>query len=293
MKRIMAVLLTMSLLAVICSLVMACEEELPTAKELIEKCVEAYEDINSYEMEMNTHMREAAYITGEEMLMDSSINEDANTRMTGAYDEKEQELSMVVSIEISVPDEDPMKIDMEIYFVDGWTYARMGMPSMEPQWVKSKMMYDELTHEMGETGFIKPQMELLKSADADVTGIEKVGDVNCYVLELTPDRGDFWDMVMQQVLMTGGGTTYTPMEDLEEKIRSYSVKYWIDKNKYFLIKADIAANIEIALEAIGIFGEEGSVKMDITMTMRMFNYNKPVSIALPPEAQDAVEGTLW
>ena len=50
---------------------------------------------------------------------------------------------------------------------------------------------------------------------------------------------------------------------------------------------------EITPESMGVFDEEGSVAMSMSISMLMFNHDKPVSIILPPEAEDAVEKSIW
>ena len=38
---------------------------------------------------------------------------------------------------------------------------------------------------------------------------------------------------------------------------------------------------------MGMMGEEGEVAMDIAISMLAYNYNQPVNIVLPPEAEEA------
>ena len=40
---------------------------------------------------------------------------------------------------------------------------------------------------------------------------------------------------------------------------------------------------------MGVEDETGQVNMDMSMTLLAYNYNKPVTITLPPEAQNATE----
>ena len=65
------------------------------------------------------------------------------------------------------------------------------------------------------------------------------------------------------------------------------------KDIYYMVRGDVIINIEITPEAMGVFDEEGSVSMGITMSVLMFNHDKPVSIVLPPEAEDAIEESIW
>ena len=55
------------------------------------------------------------------------------------------------------------------------------------------------------------------------------------------------------------------------------------------MKAEIEMSLEFTPEAMGYPEEEGEGAIDLFMTMLIFNYNQPVSIELPPEAEDAID----
>jgi len=48
-------------------------------------------------------------------------------------------------------------------------------------------------------------------------------------------------------------------------------------------------DMEMETEDFGMPEEEGKMTIDMFMTMLAYNYNQPVSIVLPPEAEDAEE----
>ena len=47
--------------------------------------------------------------------------------------------------------------------------------------------------------------------------------------------------------------------------------------------------VELTPEALGSPEEEGRITMDIVMILLTNDYNQPVSIVLPPEAEEAIE----
>ena len=67
------------------------------------------------------------------------------------------------------------------------------------------------------------------------------------------------------------------------------MKEWIAKDTYLLVKAEIEIAMEVDPEAMGIPGGDGEIAMDMTISMLVYDYNEPVSIELPPGAEDAVE----
>ena len=47
--------------------------------------------------------------------------------------------------------------------------------------------------------------------------------------------------------------------------------------------------VESTPEVMDYLGEEGEITIDLTMSLLAYNYNQPVSIVLPPEAEEAIE----
>jgi glycine betaine/proline transport system substrate-binding protein len=79
---------------------------------------------------------------------------------------------------------------------------------------------------------------------------------------------------------------------LEDVFQDFSVRQWIAKDTYFLIKAEMDMTLELTPAAMGFPEEEGLVTMDIKMDMLAYDYNQPVSIELPQEAEEATREPL-
>jgi len=301
-KKVLSILLTAAMLTVMCFSFTACEEEVPTPEEIKEKLMEAYADVESYEMEGNVDIKMVLDIPEEEMSMSMGIPMDINAAIdiTAAYDGANEEMMMVMDIDLDMSDEATVKMAMEMYLVDDWMYVMTDMPMESPQWMKTEMAYNELLEKMESIDFTETQVEFLKSGNIVVIGKEQIDDVECYILEVSPDMSKLWRILLQQSQLAGGEMLDIPMDEFDEMIeniddiiKDVSAKYWIEKDTYYIVKGDLAFNMEMTPEAMGIPDEEGSIAMDITMNMRMFNYGKPVSIILPPEAADAVEESMW
>ena len=152
----------------------------------------------------------------------------------------------------------------------------------------------------GYKSFSTIEIELFKTsqfkeiAQVKVIGSEKVRGVDCYILQLTPDMGQLWQLAMQQSGVTGEGVLPDiGEENILEMFQSFSVKQWISKDTHFLAKTEVAMLLEATPAEMGYPEEEGLMTMDITMDMLAYDYNQPVSIALPPEAEEAVEVPSW
>jgi len=176
-----------------------------------------------------------------------------------------------------------------MYNVDGMMFVMPQAPGDEPRWATQELSADIWEAMTGISSLTKYK-ELLKTAQVDVIGSEKVKGADCYVLQLTPDIGQLYQIIMDPA--GGGGTggilSSVPEEFLQEIIRSFSVKQWIASDTYFLMKVEIDIAMESTPELMDYLGVEGEMTIDLTMSLLAYNYNQPVSIELPPEAEEAI-----
>jgi hypothetical protein len=280
-------ILTMSLTMVMVLSLAACAEEageeggLPSAQEIVDGVMQSLDDIRTHQFDMDMTMDMAGEGEGETfemtMVMDGS----------GALDFDNSEMRMDMTMSMTMPDESEMDMGTAIYLIGGMVYMLMEIPEMEPMWIKSEMP-EGYWEEMSQ---VQTQIELLEVAQVEVIGSERIGGIDCYVLQVTPDLEQLWQMVMQQAEMAGEMPDVTG-ELLQEMFRSFSVEQWVAKDTYFLAKVEIDMAMELTPEAMGFPGEEGIMTMDIAMSILTYNYNQPVSIVLPPEAEEAIEMTM-
>ena len=134
------------------------------------------------------------------------------------------------------------------------------------------------------------QIELLKTAQINFIGSEKIQGIDCYVFELTPDMDQLWQIALQQAALGGEEVLPdVPEEFLQDIFRSFSIKQWIAKDTYYLTKAEMDISIGLIPEALGQPEENGELSMNISMDVVAYDYNEPVAIVLPPEAEWAIE----
>lgn len=164
-----------------------------------------------------------------------------------------------------------MSLDMgdlaSVYIVDDWMYM------YEPYtgWVKMALT-DELWEENEQ---ITGQLEIMEQyVDLKILGTEQVMGSECYVIEVIPDLQALWDWAMQEQDMEG----FDIDVDLDEMIKEFTFKVWIEKGTFYMTQCSISMVMEI-------LGQ----KMSMQETITLYDINQPVSIYLPYEAQDAVE----
>ncbi len=268
-------ILTISLALAMVLPLAACTQE-SSAQEIVDGVIESLQDMKTYQFDMDMTMDMVVEAEGEAVEMTTVIGG------SGALDIENGQMMMDTTMSMAMPGFE-MEMGMEVYLIGDMMYMFMEIPGMEPMWVKSEM--PEGTWE--EMNQVEPQIELLEAAQVEVIGSERVGGIDCYVLEVTPDMEQLWQMVMQEAEVTGEMPAFT-----EEMFRSFSVKQWVAKDTYFLAKGEMDMTVELTPEAMGFPEEEGVMTMDITINLLCYDYNQPVSIELPPEAEEAIEVSM-
>ena len=275
-------ILVMSLVLVMVLSLAACVAG-PSAQEIVNDVIESWDDIRTYQFDMDMTLDMDVEAEGEAfeatMVLSSS----------GAFDLENRQMKMDMTMSTAALGEE-MEVEMEMYLIGDMMYAGMEIPEIGPMWVKSAMpagYWEEMNQ-------VKAQIEFVEAAQVEVIGSGKVKGVDCYVLQLTPDMEQLWQLAMQQSGVTGEEILPAIDEEfLQEIFQSFSMKQWIAKDTYLLTKVAIDMAVELTPEALGFPEEEGLMTMDIFIVLLAYDYNQQVSIVLPPEAEEAVEVPAW
>ena len=204
---------------------------------------------------------------------------------SGAMDMVNKEMQMTMNMTMDIPEVGEQDMATEIYIVGGWMYTGVVIPEIGEQWVKM-----ELSEEMWQQqSQIEQQIELLKTAvEVDYLGSEAVSGTDCYVFEIVPSIEALGELLSQQ--SSGMGGMDFGQLNLADLIEEMSVKEWIAKDSYLVMKTEVGMRMEVRPEDVDATEADfEKMTMDINMGMRFYDYNQPVSITLPPEALDAQE----
>ena len=262
-----------------------------SAQEIVDGVIESFDNIRTYQFDLVMTQYQAGEAEGE--VLEQTVTVDNSGTLDLENLQMSAELSMAVNM--VAPEEDEMEERVEMYIIDGMMYAKPEDPDIEePTWTKNELPAEAWEMMKGLSG-LETYKELLKTAQVEVIGSEKVKGVDCYVLQLTPEIAKLW-----QTLGAGGftggvpGAPTIPEELIQEVFSDFTVKQWIAKDTYFLMKAEIDTVIKLTSEFMDYLGEEGlgekgEMSADITLSFLAYNYNQPVSIVLPPEAEEAIE----
>ena len=260
------------------------EEKRMSTAEIKEMVLATAENTDTYKFDMD--MTQKTLISNEtdetEMTMTSTGK--------GAVDNINKKMKMEMTMELpeGAPQE-TMEMTMEMYFINNAMYMKMdrGIPEMPAQWTKTEMPeeYWESQNRIGQ------QMELLNVSEVELLEDEEVNGVDCYVLNITIDTEKYGEILMKQ---EGLGELMQSLRqndsfDIGEMIKEMSLKYWIAKDTKFPMKTEMQIKMVISSADLNIpeTEEEFTMTMDQRTDMVFYDYNKPVTIELPKEAESA------
>jgi hypothetical protein len=211
-------------------------------------------------------------------------------------------------------DQGKMTIPVEYYLVGDYVYTKMGIPFLGSQWMKIKA---ESKNTETQFDAIELSQYLKDAVEVVQTGTETVNGIECYVMQVKPNinkimeglkslSGQAMNPIANPMTDPTSETAMDPSQfDFSKFIKKLDIKEWIAKDSYQVVKAEIDASISIneadISEAImsqadmsqtgmeTTAASNGQMTMEFKMTMNCYDFNKPVTITLPPEAEKAQE----
>ena len=271
-----------------------CAEE-PSAQEIIDGMLQAQGDITSYQFDMEADMvmDMAIEMAGEPLQVTAGLD------ASGAFDLGDMKLDMSMVLDIKEPGESDevdyelsYKMAMEMYIVDNMLYIKMpAIPFVPntPEWMKLEIPEGDWDEMGGMIDMAGIWASILETMPVEVTGSEKVSGVDCYVLEYTINVSQLWDTLLEQLSVVDGDMFGEgDMEFPDGVIVDFYVWQWVDKDNYYTTRYEMDMTVEITPE---VLGGPISITMDIAEVYMAYDYNQPVDIVLPVEAEEAV--SLW
>jgi len=174
-------------------------------------------------------------------------------------------------------------VEIEMYIINNTMYTKMNLSAMLPNfsfWLKSEMTEAD----WGSQDLLGQQMELLNCSNVTLLDDKEVNGVECYVLKIVPDE-KCWESIMNQSIIdqSGMGEEMQNTSDIaNQSISNITMTGWIAKDTKFVMKVEMAMDMTRRPDT----EEEAKVAIDTTMTF--YDYNVPVTIVLPSEAEGAM-----
>lgn len=242
-----------------------------TEQELIEAILASVDEQETYRFEMDLDGALKLTVDGEYSEMDSSVD------YNGVIDTVDQEMQADMSMTMDSRaggERERMTIPMRTYFVGDMAYigAPKG-PGQPEEWIKGDVSWELWESQQ----LLSQQIELLRGAEVRSLRTESVKGTPCYVADISPDMDVLLDMVNSLFgSVMGLGLT-------KDSISNFKYTGWYAQDTYFPMRSRVEYDLTF---------EEGDDRLTghYTVDMVFSDYNEPLSVQLPPEAQDAQYG---
>ena len=302
-------------------------EEQLSQEELEELMFANATEIDTYKFDMNMNMTMEMSMFNETNVTGMTIKFNGSGAMDNMNESMWMTMSMNMSEIVgesanmdtsenaseNMSSEMPGTIGIEMYIINNTMYMKMdlGIPLMPAQWMKMELPVENETYWESQDQ-LYPQMELLNASKVLRLEDEEVKGVDCYVIKIEPDLEKFWEIAMNQTLgglpgfdnpmnnsqqtETGNvtvdngnatGISYSDFVNLS--MMNFSITDWIAKDTKFMMKEQMTMDMTISLKNLDIPDTEDGITLTMDYEMISYDYNKPVSIVLPEEAEDAIE----
>jgi len=257
-------------LVMLCTLVACNGEVLPPVDEIVDGFLEAQENITTCRQEINMDMNMKITSGGQSGRIVISMRADGDMN----FPDREMRMDMNMTMSISAAGQsERIEGDILMYVIDDAEYTKIDMPGEYSGWQKSILSAFELEQTWSEASYTSALADLLEGSDATVKKVQNIGGVPCYLLEVRPSTSALADFIEQQQL----GDVADLGFDFSEMFRSFTIRYWIAKDSYDIMKGIIDATL---------YMEEAGDKLEGSMTLELNarDYGVPVSIELPAAA---------
>jgi hypothetical protein len=182
---------------------------------------------------------------------------------------------------------------MELYVLDNKRYTKFDRSGEPSHW-----QVEDLSSGTWESmHYWEHHVDLLQKSKIELLGTEKVNDIDCYAMQLSPDMAEFLKMMLaeqqlgQQFSEEEIDIITTALSRFFVSFMDLSAKEWVDKDTYLPRKTEMIMDIYISpdefmeLGLVVLAGYEFTLGTNINLVVE--SYNEPLSIVLPPEAQEA------
>jgi len=195
------------------------------------------------------------------LTLETTLSVDASA--TVDVTNEEMEIDMTVTAQATGRDTETTQT--RVFLVGDYLYTGTASSGQEWSWTKEATPsgYWDNRESLGQ------QLHLLEFSQREIVREENVDGVDCFVLELTPDLDQLWSLMTQS--WTGETSNVTNPKDM---IKGCSVTQWVAKDTSLLAKGVVQMNLDLT-----------SDDMVILVEVKFHDYNEPVSINLPSEAE--------
>jgi len=278
MKKAVRIILALSLALVMSFTLVGCDKGLP--QEEIDRIIESVTSVQYDTLRLDMDMATTVEIIGGSDAGKMTMTGDG----TGVMDMVNRAMQMTMNMSVDIPEMGTQTMISKVYLVGGWMYTGVEIPEFGEQWFKQEAipgMWEQQNQVEQQIEFLKTAVEVKSLPDQAVDGTD------CYVFEVVPSMEALGDLLAQQ--SSSMGMDFSQM-DLVNLFEEMVVKEWIAKDSYQVAKSEVYMRMQMLPADVGATAADfDKMVMDINMTIRLYDYNQPVSIVLPDAALDASE----
>lgn len=238
-----------------------------TEEELIEGVVASVDAQETCRFEMDVDGNLEGTADGQSVKMTISMD------YAGVIDNVDQEMQADMTMAMDLREgnqRQQMTIPMRMYFLGDMGYMGTQVPGQPEEWVKG-----DVSQELWESQeFLSQQIDLIRGAEVTILRTQSVRGTCCYVAEISPDMEMLLDMVSS---LLGGGMG---VELTTDSLSNFKYTGWYAQETYFPMQSRVEYDVTFEEEQDRVTGH-------YTANMVFYDYNKPVSVQLPPEAEGA------
>jgi hypothetical protein len=237
------------------------------ADEVVADMLSAQAGVATYRLELSSW----EYMYGQEGILMQELTVSVDT--SAVVDKTNRQIEMDMTVSLAATGRATETTHTRVFVVGDYLYTGMASSSQEWSWAKkgTPSSYWDQQEALGQ------QLELLEGSQRKMQGDDNVDGVDCYVLELTPDLDHLWTAMTQSWMGEMSSVT-----NPKEVIKGSSVTQWIAKDTYLLVKGVAHLNLHLAPEDTGT---ANGMDMVANVEVQFYDYNEPVSIHLPSEAE--------
>lgn len=251
-----------------------------TARDILDASMAAVTNIKTLKMNVDTNMN--IEVTGGTQPGKMTMRQMAS----GSLDNTAKKMAINMTISMDVPNQGKQDVKAEMYGAEGWLYIKTSVPMAPDQWLKMKLTEEVWEEQSG----ISNMSEFIQSAtESTLEGSETVGGIDCYMLKIVPDMKVLSIWLQDQLQSSSSGLDLSKT-DIAKTFKKIAIKEWIAKGSKMPMQEQVALSSEMTAADLGIeAGSLDKMTMDISMTMLYSDFNQPVNVVVPAQAQNAQE----
>jgi hypothetical protein len=255
-------------------------------QDILTVAQEYHQHLNSYKQGVMTSI--ATNVVGGTNPWNRSLNIGLSGIKNLADDQTQMTKNMSMMMEGLGQNGEEQSVYYDTYALDNWLYISMITPTMGSYWLRSKRIAE--LDEVFSFNDVEKQITLLNSASSiEYLRTEKVNNVDCYVLSITPNSNELASWLNEQD--TGlQNLDWQKVVNDTSALKDFSFNCYLAKDSYWIMRISINMSIELTPELAGKTSTDfDTTQIGINVDTMLYDHNVPSTITLPTDAFTAKE----